>query len=211
MNAIKAIILNPPRNNSLVMSAIAHVIVFLFLTVRAVFFPSDDILISNAVKVDLVALPDKIKTPQVEEKTAPEEPVVEKKKEPTPKKETKKFDLEKTRQDQMKALEKLKSQLAKNQSRPAEDQKPELKKPDPELYKGNILSPGSEIKGVAKIEYDKYFDSVRIKIRSFLVLPQWLKDANLKAQVLVKIDNRGFVIHKALVKSSGNDIYDNLL
>lgn len=110
----------------------------------------------------------------------------------------------------MKALESLKEQLKRDQLA-VEEAKKALQKPESKIYKGNILAPGSEITGVAKIEYDKYFDVIRTNIKNQLILPKWLKDANLKTHVLVRLDERGFVIYKSIVMASGNDMYDNLI
>ncbi len=213
MNAEQLQIEPPDINRAFVGSAIGHVVIVLFFTVKAVFFPHEPIVISNSIRVDMVALPDKIQPPPAEvEKEAPkvsshpalEEPKVKVEKPKEPKEP--KVDLEKIKKEQQAALEKLKSQLAKKEE-PKEP--PPVK--DPTLYKGNVLSPGSDIKGVAKIEYDRYFEVVRAKVKAKLVLPQWLKDANLRAQVVVKLDYSGYVIFKSLMKSSGNDIYDNLI
>lgn len=192
---------------SLVKSVTGHVLIVLILTVKAAFFPTEDIIVTNAIRVDLVALPDKIKPPQEQEET--KEKPIEKEKVLT-KEEKKKLVIEKAQLDQKKALESLKDQLKRDQEA-IEEVKKSLEKPPPKIYKGNILAPGSEITGVAKIEYDKYFDQLRSGIKSQLVLPRWLKDANLKTYVLIKIDERGFVIFKAVTQTSGNEMYDNLI
>ncbi|OQW50547.1 MAG: hypothetical protein A4S09_01775 [Proteobacteria bacterium SG_bin7] len=203
---------------SLVQSLTAHAIIVFILTVKAVFFPAEDIIVSNAVRVDLVALPDKI-VPQehIEEKHStkeepkPEEKPVEKLVEKELSKvEKKKILIEKAQLEQKKALESLKDQLKRDQEAIAEAKR-SLEKPAPKVYKGNILAPGSDITGVAKIEYDKYFDQLRTSIKNQLVLPRWLQDANLKTYVLIKIDARGYVIFKSITQSSGNEMFDNLI
>lgn len=200
---------------SLVQSFTGHIIIVFVLTVKAVFFPPEDIIISNAVRVDLVALPDKIKPPQeheeekikTKEEPKPEEKPVEK--QPT-NAEKKKVLVEKAQLEQKKALDSLKDQLKRDREA-IEEVKKSLEKPEPKIYKGNILAPGSDITGVAKIEYDKYFDQLRSGIKSQLILPKWLKDANLKTYVLIKIDERGYVIFKSITQPSGNEMYDNLI
>ncbi len=198
---------------SLVVSLTGHALIILMLTVKAVFFPAEDIIITNSVRVDLVALPDKIKPPTEEvtetQKEPEPEPKIEKTAEP-PKVDKKKILLEKAQKEQMKALESLKDQIKRDQQA-IEEAKKAIQKPEPKVYKGNILAPGSDITGVAKIEYDKYFDIIRTNIKNQLVLPKWLKDANLKTHVLVKIDERGFVVFKSVVMASGNEMYDNLI
>lgn len=200
---------------SLVQSFAAHIVIVLILTVKAVFFPTEDIIISNAVRVDLIALPDKIKPPKEHEEEKPkakEEPKPEEK--PIEKKLTnadkKKILVEKAQLEQQKALDSLKDQL-KRDKEAIEEVKKSLEKPEPKIYKGNILAPGSEITGVAKIEYDKYFDQLRSSIKGQLILPKWLKDANLKTYVLIKIDERGYVVFKSVTQPSGNEMYDNLI
>lgn len=190
-------------------SLILHVAIFLIFSVKAAFFTDEPIVINNAVRVDLVALPDKMKTDEPEAvKAEPEKVKIEK---PVAKPQEPKFDLEKIRREQKEAVDKLRNQK-KKKVEPTEE--PETKAPPappPSLYKGNVLSPGSEVVGVAKLEYDKYFDLARAKIKLHFVLPQWLKDTGLRTHVHVKIDERGYVIDRTLVKSSNNEIYDKLV
>jgi outer membrane biosynthesis protein TonB len=199
---------------SLVMSLTGHVLVVLILTVKAVFFQAEDIIVSSAIRVDIVALPEKIKPPKEEEikPEVKEEKVVEEKpvEKILSKAEKKKILLEKAQLEQKKALESLKDQLKRDQEA-IEEVKKSMEKPEPKIFKGNILAPGSEITGVAKIEYDKYFDVIRSNIKNNLVLPKWLKDANLKTYVLMKLDERGYVIYKSVSQTSGNEMYDNLI
>jgi len=202
---------DPDLKKNLTNSLIGHIAVFFLFTIKAVFFSGEAIIINNAVRVDLVSLPDKVmpkinEPAEVEpEKVALEKPVekpIEKPKTPT-------FDLAKTKLEQKEALDKLKNQM-KKKTEPAPQ--PEVPPPpQPTLYKGNVLSPGSEVVGVAKLEYDKYFDLARAKVKLHFILPQWLKDSGLRTHVLVKIDERGYVIDRSLVKSSGNEIYDKLV
>ena len=196
---------------SLVKSLSGHALIVLILTVKAVFFPTEDIIVVDAVRVDLVALPEKYKAPkeqeEVKHETKPEEKPVEKQ---LSKAEKKKILIEKAQLEQKKALDGLKDQFKRDQEA-IEEVKKAMQKPEPKVYKGNILAPGSEITGVAKIEYDKYFDQLRSSIKNHLVLPKWLKDANLKTYVLIKIDERGYVIFKSVTQPSGNEAHDNLV
>lgn len=208
MNSVEFAQKLPSR--SLLTSLTAHITIVLLLTVKAVFFPSENIIISSAMKVDIVALPDKIKP--IEELAPPPTPTPEppKVKESKPEKKEKSFNIDKAKKEQEKALDNLRKELHREEEAKKEALE-SLKKPEPKIFKGNILAPGTEITGLAKIEYDQYFDKIRSSIKGHLILPKWLKDANLKAHVLIKLDNRGYVIYKNIERSSGNDMYDKLV
>ena len=181
------------------LSVIFHLGLFLFFAVKMAFFPSEDIVIKSAVRVDIVALPDKVQKPVP--KAPPAKP-----KAPAPKpkvKTPKKKDLGKIKAQQsdaikrLQAIEKLKASV-----------KPKPAEPEQE-FKGNVVTKGSQLKGLDKFQYDEYFAKLETHVKKNWVLPQWLTDKGLRAQVLVKIDNRGFVIDKQVVTSSGNVIFDN--
>jgi TonB family protein len=85
------------------------------------------------------------------------------------------------------------------------------KKPDKTGTKvaGNQLHAGNALTGLDKIEFDRYFDDLHQKVLDNWSIPQWLADMPLKAQVQILLDEKGFVTKKTLLKSSGNQIFDN--
>jgi colicin import membrane protein len=74
--------------------------------------------------------------------------------------------------------------------------------------KGNVLSPGSSLTGLTKLQHDNYMSDLDTHIKQNWSLPEWLAKRDLKAQVRVLIDARGNILERKIVKSSGNPNYD---
>ncbi len=204
-----------PRNVTI--SLIGHAAVVLIIFFRAVMIPNDVIDIRQAIRVDVVDLPKKMAAlPEkaAEPAPAPAKPVeLPKKAEEVPvkpvavkpvvkeKPKTNTKDAQKTALSKLKAisaLEKIKQEVSKAKST----------KPKAEVVAGNKVSEGNSLTGLEKIDYDHYFDDLHQKILSQWNIPQWLAEAELKASVVVLIDERGYVIKRAFKRSSGNDIFD---
>ncbi len=186
---------------------------FILFFMKAAFFPSEPIQIRSAIRVDVVAMPDKQKAPAPAAKApAPkvELPKPEIKKPEVQKPEPpKKIDLKAAKKDQQKAIDRLKAlQAIENLKAESEEKQ---KQEEPKEVKGNIASEGSSLTGLEKIEFDRYFGEVEAKVRENWNLPRWLADGNFKAQVLVLIDERGFVTKSQILRSSGNDVFDTLV
>jgi colicin import membrane protein len=207
-------------NRILGISALGHAAVFLFVFFQAVLIPRQPIDLRQAIRVDVVGLPEKMTElpPPVKEK-APEAPAqketvkeLPKKAEPEPEKPAApKVDLNKSKKADLKSAQK--NALAKLKALRALDKiKAEVgaksAKARPQVVKGNAVSEGNSLTGLAQIEYDRYFDDIKVKIRDQFNLPQWLAEAKLRAQVLVLIDARGFIIKKTIRTSSGNEVFD---
>ncbi|WP_413585991.1 TonB family protein [Bdellovibrio sp. HCB274] len=222
-------------NRGLAISFGLHVGLLVFFIVKATFFTPEAIDFTQAVRVDMVGLPDKLDPnnlppkPEAKEnpKPAPKpEPVVEKpaekKPEPVkpevklPTKQDKKDDgvnLEKVKSKQNDALDKLKAMAA------IEKLKEEAKKPAPVSgtgkstadaapIKGNQVSPGTSLTGLTKLQHDTYGADLDRHIKQHWALPEWLAKRDLKAQARVYIDSRGNILDRKIVKSSGNPEYD---
>lgn len=228
---------NEPLPRGLGISLALHAAVILIFTVKAVFFTPESIDFSQAVRVDMVALPDKIdpKTlpapakeeakPALPEKEKPQEKVAEKKPEPVkpkpepvkvpPKKVDDAVNLEKVKNKQQNALEKLKAMAAleKIKEDVAEEKKTKAvangKANDgTQKIKGNVLSPGTSLNGLSKLQHDTYAADLDSHIKQNWSLPEWLAKRDLKAQARVFIDSRGNILGRKIVKSSGNASYD---
>lgn len=184
----------------------AHVAVLVLFLLRAALVPSAPLEIRNAIRVDVVDLPDKIAppapaapapAPQVEiKKPEQAKPIVEKKP------EVAKIN---TKDAQRKALDKLKALDAIDKFK---HESAEQAKPKPVTYKGNAVNAGDSLTGLEKVQFDSYFADLRAQLNQHWSIPQWLEQSNLRAQALVVIDSSGFVIEKKILKSSGNDIFD---
>jgi colicin import membrane protein len=210
-------------------SMISHVIIFLMLTIKATFFSDPPIVLENAIRVEMVGLPDKIMdepAPPPESSTSEKKiempkkeispPVVTK---PLPKvKETKEPDainLNKTKSKEKQALEKLKQmQALENIQKEMENEdkrKSAAKAANQVKYKGNVLSAGSELTGLNKLQADNYTGDVLKHMKNFWEVPNYLRHGNFSTSVLVRFDENGMIISKSIVKSSGNPAYDEIV
>jgi colicin import membrane protein len=195
------------------------------MIVQVVFYPSDALDLSRAIRVDMIDLPDKvISQPIPEDKTKlPEKKIVEPspepeakvvKEEPKPKLPEKKekpidesVNINKVKSKQKDALNKLKAAAAIEKLKEEESKKNETK-PKP-VFKGRILSAGTSITGLDKLQSDSYLSQLDGKIKSHWALPQWLIGKPLRARVLIKFDEAGTILYKKITQSSGNPTYDD--
>ena len=114
------------------------------------------------------------------------------------------------------AIEKIKQQLeaeknkknkiqnhenSQNQSSEIETEKP--------VFKGKVLSKGTALTGVDKLQSNEYLSLIDEKIKSNWQLPQWLINKPLKAKVLLKIDPTGQILSSKIIQTSGQPTYDN--
>jgi len=205
-----------------------HLALVFFLLVKTFFISNETIDYDSAIRVDLVGLPDKIDP----KKLAPAEPVAPPKpKEPEPPppaevaKETpklpeqKKIDqdainLDAVKKKQQEALNRLKSMSAIEQiKKNLEKQKTEGENKNSEksstVVKGNVLSPGTELTGLNKLQHENYVSQIDRQIKQNWSIPEWLAKKDYKAQVLLKLDENGQISFRQIVKSSGNPNYDD--
>lgn len=198
------------------------------MIVQVVFYPSEALDLSRAIRVDMIDLPDKIVSQQIpdEAKKLPEKKIDEpepedKKPEPPPiiKKETAlpaqkekpindAVNINKSKSKQKEALAKLKMAAAmeKLKSEMTETKKAE-ERPKP-VFKGRILSAGSSLSGLDKLQSDSYLSQLDSRIKSHWSLPQWLIGKPLRARVHIKFDESGHITFRRISQSSGNQTYD---
>ncbi len=213
-------------------SLLFHILIVSFFSIKAIFFSGVPIDYQAAIKVDLVALPDKTdpnlakdienimpetKVEKLENKSEtiqkieitknqvkmPEKALKSKVKEPDA------INLDKTKSKQEAALAKLKamSALEEIEKQVSEENTKKMIK----QIKGNQLSSGSELTGLSKIQHDSYISDVERHIRKNWQLPEWLANKNLKAQVRVLFDSQGQIIAKEITKSSGHPSFDEVV
>jgi TonB family protein len=210
------------------MSVGLHLTLLALLTIKAVFYPAEPIQPERAIRVDMVGLPDKIKNlpPPLKEplkEDAKPDPVKQETAKPEPPKPKKiampdkpakpepdKVNLEKTKQAQDSALKRLEA-LKKIESM-MKDEAPKAAAKNafakPAVVKGNEVSPGSALTGIARLENDSYLTTLDEHVKKYWDLPNFLANARLSASVVVFVDERGHVLKKQLVRSSGNQIFD---
>ena len=203
-------------------SIATHVAVVLVFVVRMVIYPSEPLRLDDAIRVDIVALPDKgpklPSLPVVDTKPLPPTPVepaplppVDQPKLPdpapvakvAPKPDSPKVNLKKTKQAQEAALKRLEAlekieRMTKSQ--------PRANAPAP--VKGNQISKGSNLSGVIRLEQQGYLQTIDGAVKSHWNLPGFLSNANLSARARLYIDAKGNIIKRTITQSSHNDVYD---
>jgi outer membrane biosynthesis protein TonB len=208
------------------LSIAVHIAVVAGFIVHMVIYPSEPLRLDDAIRVDIVALPDKgpklpTSVPVVETKIPPPSPPPPepaplpevKPPEPAPapapivkvapKPESPKINLKKNKKAQDDALKRLEAlekieHMTKSQSRPA---------PPPPL-KGNQVSHGGSLSGVIRLEQQGYLQTIDGSVKAHWNLPGFLSNANLVARARLFIDAKGNVIKRTITQSSHNDIYD---
>lgn len=210
-------------------SVIVHVLIVSTFFIEFTFFSKPPIDLSQAIRVDMVGLPDKVTSNQLPAKVQnilkekePPKPVVETpKEEPTkpekkvlpPKQQvkvdTEAINLKKVKATQKSALEKLKAQSAIEKLKQEMQNEEARKAAVAAVVKGRVISAGTALTGLDKVQADDYLQTLDSHIKQYWTLPQWLINKPYKARVLVKFDSSGKIISKHIVQSSGVQAYDD--
>jgi colicin import membrane protein len=218
-------------NRAIGTSVILHIAVFIAFAVRTVFYPSTPLLIEESIRVDIVGLPDK-KTPKAALPPPAQEapkPVAEKAPEPKaevkpvskpePKVEIKPaaptVNLDKSKQQQesalkrLEALQRLEKMVQKDQAQSTNQAAAAQTAPQPSaIIKGNEVSPGTALTGIARLSHQSYLASIQSYVRRQWNLPHWLANGNFNARVRIYLDSRGNVVKREMTQSSNNSAYD---
>lgn len=210
----------------LLFSAIGHVLILFFFTVTTYIIGPAEITLPQAIRVDVVGLPEKIEKPELhpkpkaESKPEPAKPKLPPKEAaelakpkapvlPGPKaKATDKSKAQREALNKIKAasaMDRIREQLEKER---AEKQAAATKSA---TIKGNKVSEGNSLTGLDAIEFDKYLAELQARLNANFEIPQWLADADLSAVVVITIDERGYVTRKTMTKSSGNTVFDTIV
>ena len=199
----------------LALSIYFHTALFLAFTVKLIFFKRKDVFVSPSLRVDIIALPDKNPAPlpsKEEKKEVKVEEKIEKKTEikedPQPSIKKKLSDVkDKIFTKKEKSLEELQKEILKNYLN--SNKKPKKASPKKNLAKGNVLSPGTSLEGIQKLNYDIYLEELSNHVRSQWSIPNWLSQEHYRCVVNVKIDKLGNLISKSIQSSSGISEYDS--
>lgn len=198
-----------------------HAVCFIAFAVRAYFAPQNQIQFENVIHVDMVGLPDKARpateapapappVPQEKAQTPPARPELPKAAKPEPKSESPKVNLNNAKPNaaaalkRLEALERLKSSMNTEKSA----QKAETAAAHAPLVKGNEISHGSALKGIAKLNYENYQETAHAHIKKHWNLPHWMANANLNARVRVWIDAQGNIVRKEITSRSARADFD---
>lgn len=205
----------------LTISVVTHLSFVLIFALKSFIFPSKTIVIQNAIRVDMIGLPEKIQEPKpapvvkTPEKPKPEpkpeaKPKPQPKAKPKPEPKKKVVDIKSEKKDQAAAMEKLKQlsaidKIKQDQKEPA----PAQTVPDLPQYKGNQVLAGNSFSGVAGISAQDYFSEAKAHIQQFWSLPEWLQNTQLRASVVVKLNDKGVVERAEISESSGETAFDD--
>ncbi len=211
-------------------SFIAHLALGIAIILKSLVFPSEPIVYTPTLRVDLVGLPDILKKdlkqplplPEIE----PEKPETAKPKEADPvlaeaadpdemvlkpekrkkKDETKAKAKEAT--DDKKRSDRINSALARIKALNKITNMMGEEEPAP--IKGNKISKGTSLSGDAK-ESDEasYYDLIRDRLQQNWGLPPWIQRQNYSARVQVFIDQYGKIRSFKFIKPSGNEQFDS--
>lgn len=224
MKKITSFTENLTFDRALALSVAGHLALFIVVAVRAVFYPSTPVELERAIRVDMVALPTKqaelpplepAASPKPEVKTLdtpppPASPVsVDKKL--VPKTDPTKVNLQKVKNDQNAALKRLEAMSKIEKMLQQKSQKSSAEKADGKPtapVKGNEISKGSSLTGIAKLDHDDYLGVFENQVRKHWSLPSWLSNMKLNAKVAVYVNEQGVVIKREITKSSGNSVFD---
>lgn len=210
----------------LIKSLALHLLILALFIIKSFSLPDQNIEIESAIRVDLVALPDKnpslepatpekkadppkspppASKPEVKTPVQPEPVVIDKK---SPIKNVKKENsLEIIKKRQEESLRKMKQEAAAEKiKREMEQERATAQRRS--LPKGNEVLQGDSLTGTQKIQHDRYFSEIEKKVKQAWHLPGWLNNTDFKAEALVRIDENGFIVFKKIITSSGNETFD---
>ena len=199
------------KNNSfqffLIVSLSFHLIIILFMIVSKSlpdsFKKEKKLLIQNAIRIDAIGLPDIPSKPKA--KNQPEKAIsiqkTKKEKKPQKQKIIKRKNKKETQKDEKKKEKDLKNTTSDKQKKDT---------------KGNKLSKGTkeetgELTAQKLSEINIYMSQVDSQIRSQWNLPKYLTDKSLTAQLEIKINEKGRIIYKQILISSGNELFDSFV
>lgn len=223
--------LDPKTKRYLKISFGLHAGLFLLLLINDFVFPSRALIFQPSVQIDMVALPNQVKsddTPVLDKslpvkEDVPPPPPPEEKSEPEPApapiKEKAPAPSEKEAEKAAKsALERLRKEQAKKQKEDRKRQQEQLDKKEAQLKKfnetyraalrGNQTHEGTNATGAMVEIKNAYAGHVTEELRRNWALPVYLQSQNLRAVVRIYIGSDGKVTRQTMIKGSGNELFD---
>ncbi len=188
-----------------------HLALIFAVTVKNALFSNETIIIPQSMRVDIVALPEKPSEEKAVQKAAPKPVVKQEAPKPVPKPVVNVKDSQKKALDHLKelnAIDRIKSEVDAAKERDAEKKAAE-EAAKPKQVKGNIVSSGSGYSGMSQLRVNEYLEDLTARLREHWAIPQYLSDANLKAAVVIDLDDRGNLVRREIFTSSGNPVFDS--
>ncbi len=202
-------------------SSALHVVLLALFTLRAVFYPNEPLQLERAIRVDMVGLPEKhAELPPALKEEAKAKPLPTKLEPPTEQKPDKVVipdqnkplphqlanqlkDKQKAALDRLKAMSKIESMMKEKEAQQAA-----AKTASSAPIKGNEVSPGSALTGMARIENEKYLEELDEHVKKHWHVPNFLANAQLSAAIRIYVDGNGIILKREMLRSSGNQIFD---
>lgn len=191
------------------------------MIVKVTLFSTQEINFSEAIRVDMVGLPEKYDSnslpEKIEDPVKPDEKKLpEKVPEQKPKVEEKKIEkkipdtikIDKAKNKQKEALDKLKKLSAIEKIKQDVKNEESRKQENERLIKGQVISKGTALTGLSKIQSNEYLSRLDQRIKTNWQLPQWLIGKPFKTKILLKIKPNGEIADRQIYQSSGNPTYD---
>lgn len=194
-----------------------HVAVVVFLSVKGILAADEPLMLDQAIRVDMVALPDKVReapkaiaAPEIKKPPVQEKPqtAAQQKEKPSLTKTGKSapsVDEKSEALNRIKALQKIEEQVQSDKEKERAENLAKQK-----TLKGNVLSAGSNLRGLNKIDYEAYLTDLDRHVKGHWSLPEWMADGKFKARVFVTIDEKGYVTNRRILNSSGDSSFDEL-
>lgn len=194
--------------NFTVISFAAHICLFIFLLFSPQMFRSKTMEIKEAIRVDMVGLPD-IKKSQPIQKPTPKKEV----KKSAPKKPKKKPKPAPKKPDAKKELKKVeKSKPDPKQTKEAQSQAISNLREEKPRYAGEQISKGDSQEGeINALLISAYSARIKAHLNNNWNIPQFLADKNLRATMVIYINKLGQVTRIELETTSGDESFDQII
>ncbi len=216
-------------------STVFHLLLVFLFAVESIFWAEKQEPYQSAIKVDIIGLPDKVITPPEPppslpspppphaplSQTPPTEKVIPTHEVPKSKPKEPELVLKPQKNEShnaktSEAIEKIRKKMAidkikeeiKNQEREEISQKVSQRITQ---FKGNVLSPGTELTGINKLQNENYLIQLDRHVKNFWSLPEWLARGNFKSRVRIFIDSHGLMVNAQVIEGSGNAQYDDIV
>lgn len=228
--------MNEDLTRPILWSTVFHLLLVFLFAVKSIFWAEKQEPYQAAIKVDIIGLPDKVVTPPEPPPSLPQplpSPPTQLPQTPPTEKVTPTHDVQKSKPKEpelvlkpqknepqniktSEAIEKIRKKMAidkikeeiKNQEREEISQKVSQRITQ---FKGNVLSPGTELTGINKLQNENYLIQLDRHVKNFWSLPEWLARGNFKSRIRIFIDSHGLMINTQVVEGSGNAQYDDIV
>jgi TonB family protein len=203
------------------------------MLLKSLIFPIEPIVFQPAIHVDLLGLPDKLPdeidiSKKPSPKARPEPPSRPQPGTPIPPPPAPSIrpatqptlptapsvNLDQTRRNQSQALNRIEQMAALEKLKQQQEQALAVARVQENLrqqIRGDTVSEGTSLRGVARLEYEQYLSRIEAQIRRAWTLPPWLANKNLKAKAIVKLNHDGSLLSAEVIEPSGDLMFDDLI